>query len=85
MSPLTYTITEAADRLGSAFTVAWLRKHINAIPHVRSGGGTGRAGRIGFTDAHLAEIVARYEIRPDGWASPTQPEDFAPLSRRRSA
>lgn len=64
--PLTYDINAAAARLGGAFTVEWLRKRVNRgeIPHGKNGAGRGKAGRIYFTDAHLAEIIAMYEVRP---------------------
>jgi hypothetical protein len=40
------------------------------IPHTRSGKGRGRAGRLAFTERHLAEILLMLEVRPDGAPRP---------------
>lgn len=80
LSPLTYSVEEAAERLGHVVTADWLRKRVDQLPHVKSGNGSGRAGRIAFTDAHLAEILAGLEVRPV--AAPTSE---SPVRRRRSA
>lgn len=85
---LTYTVDEAAERIGPAVTVDWLKKAATAkrIPHTRSGKGTGRAGRIAFTDAHLAEILLLIEERPDSSQAPDQPYQFKSIvSRARRA
>jgi hypothetical protein len=58
-----FGIKEAAAELAPLFTEAWLRGHIKEIPHIRVG--NGRGGRIGFTEAHLEEIVAMFEVRPE--------------------
>lgn len=81
-APLTYSIDAAAERLGGPFTIDWLRGHIDEIPHVKTGRGSGRSGRIGFTEAHLTAIVAMFTVEP---APGTNPGDFTPLTRRRSA
>lgn len=85
--PMTYTVEQAAERLGSAFPVDWLAKRAarGEIPHGKSGDGTGRGGRIYFTDTHLAEIVLMFERRPEAVPAPSQPGDFTPVTRRRSA
>lgn len=72
-----YSIEQAAEELSPVVTVGWLRKHLSEVPHVKTGSGTGRAGRIGFTDEHLAEIVKFIEKRP---AAPVS----GPVTRRRS-
>lgn len=78
---LTYSIEEAAERLGPVCSVGWLRKHLHTVPHIRSGRGRGRAGRLAFTGAHLIEIVAMLEVRPDDSSLPN-PEDLAVVTRR---
>lgn len=75
-TPLSYTITEAAERIGPAVTVDWLKHHIAELPHTRSGKGRGRAGRVAFTEAHLHEILLLIEKRPEGSPGPTKPEEF---------
>lgn len=81
-SPLTFTIEQAAARLGGPFTVDWLRGHLDEIPSIKVGGGTGRSGRIGFSEAHLARIVAMFSTEPEPG---TQPGDFTPVTRRRAS
>lgn len=76
-----YSVEQAGEILSPLFTAAWLRGHIDEIPHTRAGVGRGRSGRIGFTDAHLAEIVAMFEVRP---AAPVAPKSSV-VTRRRSA
>jgi hypothetical protein len=82
-APLTYSIEQAAERLGHIVTVDWLKKRVDDIPHLKSGSGRGRAGRIAFTDQHLAEILAMLEKRPTpkGQAD----DEYRPVGRRRSA
>lgn len=82
---LTYNVDEAAERLGAAFTVDWLKARVKRgeIPYGKSGNGTGRGGRVYFTEAHLAEIVLKYEHRPESMPAPSRPEDFTPVTRRR--
>lgn len=76
---LTFTVEEAAERLGAAFSPDWLRHHLADIPHGRTGKGSGRAGRIFFTATDLEQIVAQHAVRrPD-------PARVGPVSRRRSA
>jgi hypothetical protein len=76
-----YSVEQAGEILSPLFTAAWLRGHIDEIPHTRAGDGRGRSGRIGFTEAHLAEIVAMHEVRPVG---PVPPKSTV-VTRRRSA
>ena len=86
-TPLSYSIEQAADRLGPIATVDWLKHNMDRIPHLKSGLGNGRAGRVAFTEAHLAEILHMLEKRPapavDG------PSEFRSIatrgSRRRTA
>lgn len=78
--PLTFTLAEAAARLGGPFTADWLRGHLAEIPHVKNGSGRGRGGRVGFTDAHLIRIVEMFSIEPD---APTSTEEFTPITRRK--
>lgn len=78
-APLVSDINQAAQRLGGGFTVDWLRNHLDQIPHVRTGGGTGRAGRIGFTEDHLRRIVEQFTIEP---GSLRPDDDLTPLTRR---
>jgi hypothetical protein len=75
-----YSIEEAAAELAPVFTIDWLRKHMSDIPHTKSGKGSGRAGRVGFTEAHLAEILAKFEVRPE-----PKPEGASSLVTRRRA
>lgn len=79
---LTVSIEEAADRLGGPFTVDWLKGHIDEIPHLKVGAGTGRGGRIGFSEQHLAEIVLMFSVDPK---PSSQPGDFTPVTRRRAS
>jgi hypothetical protein len=83
-SPLSFNIEQASERLGPAFTVDWLKGHIDEIPHGKTGRGTGRSGRIYFTEAHLAQILLAFEVQPETAPAPG-PDDFTPVSRRRSA
>lgn len=84
MTPLTYDVHAAAERIGPAVTVDWLKKHAAAgtIPHTRSGKGRGRSGRIAFTEAHLAEILQQLEQRPDAMPAPTDPGEFRSIASR---
>jgi hypothetical protein len=52
-----YSIDQVAEILGPVVTVDWLKKHLDQVPHLKSGRGTGRAGRLGFTRAHVEEII----------------------------
>lgn len=83
-APLTYNIERAAERIGDAVTADWLKRHATAgtIPHTRSGNGRGRAGRIAFTEAHLAEILLMIEKRPESMPAPDQPADFTSVVSR---
>jgi hypothetical protein len=80
--PLTYSLEDAAGRLGGPFTVDWLKGHLAEIPHIRAGKGRGRSGRVGFSEKHLEQIVAMFSIDP---LPGTKPGDFTPLTRRRRA
>lgn len=84
MTPLTYSMEEAAERLGYGFTVDWLKHRIKDLPHIKTGGGHGRGGRVGFTEAHLAEILLMNERRPEGTGH-TTPDEFRSIVSRRSA
>jgi hypothetical protein len=90
-APLTYSCENAAARIGDAVTADWLKRHASAgqIPHLRSGNGRGRAGRISFTEVHLAEILKLIERRPAGEnaSAPERAEFSSVVSRgkRRSA
>lgn len=81
-APLTHSIESAAARLGGPFTVDWLKGHIDEIPHIRTGKGRGRSGRIGFSEKHLEQIIAMFSVDPKPG---TNPGDFTPLTRRRTA
>lgn len=85
-TPLTYNPREAAARIGAAVTEDWLKKRAAAdeIPHTRSGKGRGRAGRIAFTEAHLAEILQLLEHRPAAMPAPSGPDDDWGLVTRRN-
>lgn len=80
-APLSYTIEQAAERLGPAFTVEWLRGHMREIPHGKNGKGRGQGGRIYFTEHHLAEILVMHEVRPDQPAAPKS----SIVTRRRAS
>jgi hypothetical protein len=84
-APLSYTLAEAAARLGPAFTIDWLKARVKRreIPFGKTGSGNGRAGRVYFTEAHLAEILVMHEQRPDD--APQPPAGFTPVTRRRTA
>lgn len=77
-----FGIEEASRRLGEHFTVDWLRGHLSEIPHLKLGKGSGRGGRVAFTDAHLDRILTMFTIEPEAGSDPG---DFTPISRRRSA
>jgi hypothetical protein len=78
--PIVKSIEEAAARLGKPFTVDWLKGHMDEIPHVKVGEGRGRGGRVGFTDEHLAQIVAMNTVQPVRPAAPA-----GPITRRRAS
>lgn len=77
----TYSIIEAGEQLAPVVTAGWLKRHIREIPHLRMGPGRGRAGRIGFTEAHLVEILAMHEVRP---VSVPEPASSIVTRRRRA-
>lgn len=81
-TPLTYSIEQAAARLGHVATADWLRHHLDEIPHVKSGKGSGRAGRVAFTEGHLAEILAMLEKRPEASPAPSDPSEFKSIASR---
>jgi hypothetical protein len=56
-----YTWQEAAAEL--RVSVHWLRSNIDHLPHLRFG------RKVFFTDAHLDEIRAMHERRPEQAAS----------------
>lgn len=84
-TPLTYDAETAAARMGHIVTADWLKKRAAAdkIPHLKSGRGTGRAGRVAFTEAHMAEIVQQLEVRPVDMPAPSGPEGFTSVVTRR--
>lgn len=84
-APLTYSIDQAAERLGPIVTVSWLKHNIGKLPHRKSGAGRGRAGRVAFTEADLAEILQLLERRPPGTAPLRDPDEWGIKSKRRSA
>lgn len=84
-SPLSYTVEQAAERIGPAVTVDWLKHNLATLPHTKSGKGRGRAGRVAFTEAHLHEILLLIEKRPEGSPGPSKPEEFRSVVSRRSA
>lgn len=81
-APLTYSVEEAAERLGGPFTFDWLKGHLAEIPHIKVGGGRGKGGRIGFSESDLAEILLMFSVKP---APASKPGDFTPVSRRRAS
>jgi hypothetical protein len=81
-TPLTYNVTQAAGRLGPIVTVDWLKSNVHRLPHLKSGKGTGRAGRIAFTEAHLAEILLILEQRPAEQPAPAGPGEFHSIASR---
>lgn len=81
-APLTYSVEQAAERLGHVVTADWLKHHLEQIPHVKSGKGTGRAGRVAFTEGHLAEILLMLEKRPEGSQAPSEPGEFHSIASR---
>ncbi len=84
-APLTYNIEAAAARLGGPFTVDFLKNHLHEIPHIKSGNGRGRAGRIAFSESHLVQIVDKYTVKPVDAPTPEFPSMASPRRRRRSA
>lgn len=82
LTPLTYTVEQAAERLGPAVTKDWIKHHIAELPHTRSGKGRGRAGRVAFTEAHLMEILLLIEHRPATSPIPSQPDEFRTIVTR---
>lgn len=82
MSPLSYNIPDAAAMLGGPFTVDWLKERVKRreVPFVKVGNGRGQGGRVGFTEDHLAQIVAMYTVTVEAPAAEVQP-----VTRRRSA
>lgn len=77
---LCYSLTEAAERLGKPFSVDWLKGHLAEIPHLKVGKGTGRGGRVGFTEGHLAEILLMFAVEP---TPKSQPGEFSSVRTRR--
>lgn len=80
-APLSYSVEEAAERLGPIVTVDWLKSNMHRIPHLKSGKGTGRSGRIAFTEAHLIRILDMLEQDP----GQTPVDDYRPVTRRRAS
>ena len=80
-----YVAGVAADRLGESFTYDWLKSNLASLPHGKTGKGRGRAGRVFFTEAHLAEIVEKYTVRSDVEPEPAQHEFASIVSRRGGA
>jgi hypothetical protein len=78
---LSYNVEQAAEKLGGPFTPDFLIGHLPEIPHLKLGKGTGRSGRIGFSELHLAEIVQMFTVEP---SEPTPPTgQFTTMSTRR--
>lgn len=80
--PLTYSIEEAAERLGHVVTPDWLRKRIKHLPHRKSGPGVGRSGRVGFSEDDLTSILESLAVKPE--TAPVAADDV-PVGRRRPA
>lgn len=83
-APLTFNVEQAAERIGPAVTVDWLKKAATArrIPCTRSGKGRGRAGKLAFTEAHLAEILLMIEQRPEPSTASDQSSEFDSIISR---
>jgi hypothetical protein len=81
-TPLSFTLEQAAERLGGAFTVDWLKSRIKRreIPFGKTGNGDGRAGRIYLTQQHLERILAQFSQEP-----PAADPELERVTRRRSA
>jgi len=78
--PMTFDYDQAADKLGAAISASWLKAHIKELPHRKFGLGTGRSGRVGFTQGDLDLILARFAVTPDEQAA-----NDGRITRRRSA
>ncbi len=63
-SPLTYSLAEASERLGGPFTVDFLKGHLAELPHIKTGAGRGRGGRVAFSEQHLIRIVDMFSVQP---------------------
>lgn len=81
--PMSFDADQAADRLGRPFTADFLRGNLDRLPHIRLGHGRGRAGRVGFTQEHLDQIVRMHSVAPPTPA--VVHEAFTPITRRRTA
>jgi len=70
---------QLAARLGPLVSVSWIEAQCRArkIPHLLIG------GHYGFTEEHVAEILAMHERRPEP-AQPTPPAPPAPAPQRRT-
>ena len=79
--PLIYDFAGAAAKLHPVVTESWLKRHVKELPHRKFGNGSGRAGRVGFTQADLEVILARYAVMPDAVAEASDGR----ITRRRSA
>lgn len=56
---------DAATALGFKEGDTWLRRNITRLPHCKLG------QYVRFTEAHLREIAAMFEVRPETHAAPT--------------
>lgn len=81
--PLTYTLPAAAEKLGGIFTVDFLKKNLHRLPHLKSGAGTGRAGRVGFSEEQLKQVIEICTVDP----APAEPAESFPsmVTRRRAS
>lgn len=76
--PTFYSYDEAAAKLtahGLDVSVYWLQDHIKELPHTRI------AGKVKFSDEHLAAIVAQRTHTP---ADPRELRPAQPRRRRAS-
>jgi hypothetical protein len=69
---------------------SWLRERIGELPHIKYGGVRGK-GTVTFTDAHLEQIRAMFEIDPTSTAAAARSvpnafeADLRPVRSRRTA
>lgn len=80
--PMTYTLPDAAERLGGPFTIDFLKKHLADLPHLKTGKGTGRSGRVAFSERQLEQIVAMFTVDP---APVADPAEFPSMVTRRGS
>jgi hypothetical protein len=69
ITPLTYTSSQAAERIGGSCTATWLKAQARdgKIPYLFIG------GAYHFTADHITEALARFEHRPREQELPARP------------